>query len=148
MEDTYRIPLLKFWGVLLVPLQGDITDGTAASLSDEVLTEIARAGARAMIVDLTGVWMLDSHLCSVLSRLASSAALMGTRTVFSGMSPEIALTLQTMGAELPNVDSALTLENALELVGIRQERPAEPGGSQTDRSDFASWGHGPDDHWD
>jgi hypothetical protein len=67
--------------------------------------------------------MVDSHLCAVLSGLASSAKLMGTPTVICGMSPEIALTLQTMGIELKGVESALTVEEAFAALGLRVELP-------------------------
>ena len=118
--EEHRIPILQFWNVLLVPLQGDINDTVAAMLAEDVLERIHRSGAHALLLDLTGVWLLDSHLCSVLARLAASAQLMGTSTIISGMSPDVAHTLQTMGAELQNVETALTLESALELAGIRR----------------------------
>lgn len=123
--EAHRIPILQFWNVLLVPLQGDINDTVAAMLADDVLDEIHQSGAHALILDLTGVWLLDSHLCSVLARLAASAQLMGTRTIISGMSPEVAHTLQTMGAELHSVDTALSLESALELAGIHRLHPED-----------------------
>jgi len=119
--EVHRIPILQFWNVLLVPLQGDVNDTVAAMLADDVLEQIHRSGARALLLDLTGVWVLDSHLCSVLARLAASAQLMGTRTIISGMSPDVAHTLQAMGAELHNVDTALTLESTLELAGIQRQ---------------------------
>ena len=118
-----RIPVLGFWNILLVPVQGEVRDTTASLLWDEALDRIHHESARALIVDLSGAWMLDSHLCAMLSQLAAAAALMGTKTVFSGMTPEAALTLQTMGIDMPHVEFAQTLESALELVGIRHDDP-------------------------
>lgn len=117
---TERIPILSFWNVLLVPIQGEVNDSLALELCEEVLGRVHRGGVHALVIDLTAAWMIDSHLCAVLSRLATSASLMGTRTVFSGMSPEAALTVQTMGIDMPHVDAARTLATALELVGIRR----------------------------
>lgn len=117
----HRIPILAFWNILLLPVQGDMQDSMADLLWDETLDRIHRGEARALIVDLTGAWMIDSHLCALLSRMAAAASLMGTTTVFSGMSPEAALTLQTMGIEMPHVEFAQTLEGALELVGVRRD---------------------------
>ncbi len=125
-----RVPILGFWNVLLVPIQGELSDSLAATLCEDVLQRIHASSIRALIIDLTGAWMIDSHLCATLSRLATSASLMGTRTVFSGMSPEAALTLQTMGIDMPDVDSAQTLEAALELVGVKSE--AETIGPEED----------------
>jgi rsbT antagonist protein RsbS len=97
------------------------------------------------VIDVTGVWMIDSHLCAVLSHLASCARLMGTRTIISGLSPEIALTLQTMGVELQSMQTALTVEQALEMLGLRVVRPgqkksaaaAAPDGAARDRADLS-----------
>jgi rsbT antagonist protein RsbS len=116
--ELRRLPIIRLWGRVLVPLQGEITDEVAEQLTHEVLRAIHQSGARGLVLDLTGVWIMDSHLCAVLSNLASSAKLMGTPTVISGLSPEIAMTLQTMGVELGAVRTALTLEHALEILGL------------------------------
>src|SRR5512143_3338114 len=106
--ELRRLPIIRLWDRVLVPLQGEITDELA-----EVLKAIHQSGAVGLVLDLTGVWIMDSHLCAVLSNLAASAKLMGTPTIISGLSPEIAMTLQTMGVELHAVRTALSLEQAL-----------------------------------
>ena len=116
--DSRRLPIIKLWDRILVALQGEITDDLAEQLSHEVLTTIHQSGARGLVIDLTAVWLVDSHLCSVLSNLAAAAKLMGTPTILSGLSPEIAMTLQTMGVELEAVQTALTLEDALGMLGL------------------------------
>lgn len=119
MEDRFnRIPIIKLWGQLLVPLQGELSDSEAATLTQEVLQTIRSSEARGLVIDISGVWMMDSHLCAVLSRLAKSARLMGVKAVLSGMSPSIAMTLQTMGISLVDVETTGSLEEALELIGI------------------------------
>ncbi len=124
MEEQYeRIPIIKLWDQLLVPLQGDVTDERADRLSEEVLERLRTSDARGLVIDITGLWMVDSHLCATLSNLASSAQLMGTRTVICGMSPAIAMTLQTMGVEMRGVRMALDLEEALDWLGFRVVRP-------------------------
>jgi len=116
--ELRRLPIIKLWDRILVPIQGEITDDLAEMLSQEVLREIHESGAHGLVLDLTGVWIMDSHLCSVLSNLASAARLMGTPTIISGLSPEIAMTLQTMGVELKAVRTALSLEQALTMLGL------------------------------
>ncbi len=118
-RDTARIPIIPLWGNLIVPLQGDITDAQAAQLCSDVLRDIQRTGARGMVVDISGLWLVDSHLCAVLARLAASARLMGTRTVLCGMGADVALTLQSMGIQLEGVETALGLEEGLSLLGVK-----------------------------
>jgi rsbT antagonist protein RsbS len=116
--ELRRLPIIKLWDRILVPIQGEITDDLAEMLSQEVLREIHESGAHGLVLDLTGVWIMDSHLCSVISNLAGAARLMGTPTIISGLSPEIAMTLQTMGVELEAVRTALSLEQALTMLGL------------------------------
>jgi rsbT antagonist protein RsbS len=118
--DPTRLPIIKLWDQILVPLQGEITDAIAERLREDVLRTIHDSGAAGLVLDITGVWMMDSHLCSVLSRLASAARLMGASTILTGMSPDTAITLQTMGVELEGVRTALTVEDAFEFLGIRR----------------------------
>ena len=119
MDEAYNnIPIIKLWHLLLVPLQGEMTDDVAGRLMSEVLERIYRDGSSGLVIDITGLWILDSHLCSVLSQISDAAALMGAETVICGMKPEIALTLETMGVHLDNITSSLDLEGALALLGV------------------------------
>jgi len=119
IEDLDRLPIIKLWNLILVPMQGDITDALADRLRQNVLETINTSGAEGLVIDVTGVWMIDSHLCAVISNLAASARLMGTRSIICGMSAEIALTLQTMGVDLAGVQTALTVEEAFAMLGVR-----------------------------
>ncbi len=123
-NELFRIPVIKLWNNLVVPLQGEVSDELARRLADEVLTRIHDSGALGLVLDLTGVWLLDSHLCAVLSRVAEAASLIGARTIVSGLTPEAALTLQTMGAELRGATTALTLEEALGTLGVYARAPS------------------------
>lgn len=118
-QELGRIPIIRLWSLLLVPVQGELTDSHAEQLRHEVLGEIHVAGSEGLVLDVTGLWLMDSHLCAVLTRLAQAAALMGTRTIVCGMSAEVALTIQSMGLELRGVKTALTLEEALQSFGVR-----------------------------
>lgn len=113
-----KIPIIRLWHLLLVPVQGELTDSHAEQLRYEVLSEIHAAGSEGLVLDVTGLWIMDSHLCAVLTRLAQAAALMGTRTMVCGMSAEVAMTLQSMGLELRDVRTSLTLEEALQSFGV------------------------------
>ena len=117
-----RIPIIRLWRLLLVPVQGEITDTHAEQLRHEVLSEIHAQGSDGLVLDVTGLWLMDSHLCAVLTRLAQAAALMGTRTVVCGMSAEVALTLPSRGLELRAVRTSLTLEEALQSFGVAGPR--------------------------
>jgi rsbT antagonist protein RsbS len=129
MTDSDRLPVISVWNHILVPLQGEISDAIAERLVDQVLDTIRDTGAEGLIIDLTGIWMVDSHLCAVLSRLAAAARLMGAHSIMCGMNAQVAITLQTMGIDMEAVRTALTLEEAFKSLGIgRLERKDGPRG--------------------
>ena len=122
---SHDIPVIALWGQLLVPLQGDITDAQMAELSTGVLTRIAgRQSAEGLIIDASGVWIVDSHLCAALARLANAARLMGVPTIVCGLSGDVVLTLQAMGLELGGVVTSLGLDEALGELGITVQKSA------------------------
>jgi rsbT antagonist protein RsbS len=120
------LPLMKLWRTLLVPLQGEVTDDLAERIHCEVLDYIYQSDIDNIIIDITGLWLLDSHICAMLAALSSSARLMGARTVICGMSAEIAQTLQMMDIGLGNLDAALNVEEAFELIGMHVTRREQP----------------------
>src|SRR6187399_2476422 len=132
MENYERIPVIRLWHVILVPLQGEVSDTLAERLTEEVLQRVHSEEVSGLVIDITGLWLVDSHLCSVLSQIAAAASLMGARTIISGMKPEIAMALETMGISLQNVTTTLDLETALDLLGVRRTTgDAEGDGSYT-----------------
>lgn len=136
MDHRYEsIPIIRLFGVLLVPLQGDVTDSLSARLASEVLDRVHREPIVAVVLDVTGLFVVDSHLCATLSNIAEATSLMGARTFLTGMKPDIALTLETMGLGLRGVTTCMTLEDALLALGLRiegAERPADAGASDAD----------------
>lgn len=117
MGET-RTVIFALRGNLIVPLQGEIDDQQAEDLSEDVLRSIAEQAAASLVLDVTGISVIDSHFCAVLGRLATAASLMGTACLVVGMRPAIAMTLQEMGLELPGIRTALNLEDALVELGI------------------------------
>lgn len=124
-DESTRIPIIRLWQLLLVPLQGHVSDDMADALSHDVLETVHRSEVSGLVIDVTGLWLMDSHLCSLISKVALAAKLMGTKTTICGMSPEIAITLQAMGLEIGSVDTARTLEEALSGRGIVQTKSKE-----------------------
>ncbi len=115
-----RLPIIWLWDCMLVPLQGELSDAQAACLTQDVLEGIKSRGCEGLIIEVSGLWLVDSHLCASLADIACAARLMGTRTFLSGLRPEVALTLLAMDIPLRGFETALNLEQALEALGIRR----------------------------
>ena len=112
-----QIPILRLGSTLLVSIQIELRDAVAESLQADVLTEIARRGTNGLVVDISGLDMVDTYVARILAETGRMAKLMGTSTVLVGMRPEVAATLVRMGYTMEGVQTALDLDDGLELLG-------------------------------
>jgi rsbT antagonist protein RsbS len=110
------VPVLALGDVLLVTVQGELHDQTAEQLQQDITRRIARSGAAGIVIDISGVEIVDSFLGRVLAEIAATAGLMAARAVLAGMRPAVAITLVELGLTLPGLTTALDVERALELL--------------------------------
>ncbi|MFG2800941.1 STAS domain-containing protein [Streptomyces pseudovenezuelae] len=113
------VPVLALGDVLLVTLQGELHDGAAEQLQHDISQRIASSTAPVdgVVIDISGVEIVDSFLGRVLAEIAASSRLLAARTVLAGMRPAVAITLVEMGLTLPGLGTALDVERALALLG-------------------------------
>lgn len=117
-EVKHKVPVIKLWGQLVVSLQGEISDTTASALLTDVLCAIRDYQATGLVLDVSGVPLIDSHLCVTLAHIGAASKLMGTKAVLCGLSPEISSTLQSMGIELSQLTITKNLEEAMLSLGV------------------------------
>ncbi|GAA3831975.1 STAS domain-containing protein [Streptomyces phyllanthi] len=112
-----QVPVLRIGDVLLVTLQGDLHDGTAEQLQQDVSEAAADSRVNGVVIDLSGVEIVDSFLGRVLADIAAKTRLLAAETVVAGMRPAVAITLVELGLTLPGLRTALSTEEALRLLG-------------------------------
>ncbi|CAL9339160.1 STAS domain-containing protein [Streptomyces sp. enrichment culture] len=112
-----RVPVLRLGGVLLVTLQGDLHDGTAEQLQQDIGETVANSGVAGVVIDLSGVEIIDSFMGRVLSDIAAQTRLLAAETVVAGMRPAVAITLVELGLTLPGLRTALSTEEAMRMLG-------------------------------
>ncbi|WP_394817680.1 STAS domain-containing protein [Streptomyces doebereineriae] len=113
------VPVLALGDVLLITLQGELHDGAAEQLQHDISRRIASSPmpVAGVVIDLSGVEIIDSFLGRVLAEIAASARLLAARTILAGMRPAVAITLVELGLTLPGLSTALNVEKALSLLG-------------------------------
>ncbi|MEU6686668.1 STAS domain-containing protein [Streptomyces sp. NPDC046832] len=129
---TGHVPVLRLGDVLLVTLQGDLHDSTAQQLQQDLSETISRTGVRGVLIDISGVEIVDSFLGRVLAEIAAQAKLLAARTVVAGMRPAVAITLVELGLTLPGLSTALSTEAGMEL--LTRQSPAARSGSPRQES--------------
>jgi rsbT antagonist protein RsbS len=122
-----RIPILRVGDYLLISVQTHLHDAVVERLQDEVLTELAVRPAKGVVVDVSSGSVLDTFTARALARTAQMAALMGARTITSGLSPSVALTLVEMGFNARGVETAMDVNDAFsQLMRPKVRKDARP----------------------
>jgi rsbT antagonist protein RsbS len=118
----FTVPVLQLGDVLLVTLQGELHDGMAEQLQHDITDRISRTRVSGVVIDISGVEIVDSFLGRVLAEIAAGAKLLAARTVLAGMRPAVAITLVELGLTLPGMRTALDVERAMEMLGVTTRR--------------------------
>ncbi|MEU8757526.1 STAS domain-containing protein [Streptomyces chartreusis] len=112
-----HVPVLRLGRVLLVTLQGDLYDSTAEQLRQDIGRTVSDSAVDGVVIDLSGVEIVDSFMGRVLSDVAAMTRLLAAQTVVAGMRPAVAITLVELGLTLPGLRTALNTEEALRQLG-------------------------------
>lgn len=118
----FTVPVLQLGDVLLVTLQGELHDGMAEQLQEDITARISHTPVSGVVIDISGVEIVDSFLGRVLAEIAAGAKLLAARTVLAGMRPAVAITLVELGLTLPGLRTALDVERAMEMLGVTTRR--------------------------
>lgn len=116
MSASSAISVIVVRKTLMVTVPADPDDATVSALQEEVLRAMERLGAKGTILDISKVETFDSFFARTVAETASMVSLMGGRTVVVGMRPSVAVTATQIGISLGGIETALSVERALDLL--------------------------------
>ena len=108
------VPVLPISATTLVmPLVGALDSARLADLQEQSLTAIEEHGARRLLLDITGVPVVDTQVAQGLIRVVEAARLLGAEVVLVGVRPEVAQAVVSLGVNLATMRSYSDLRSAL-----------------------------------
>lgn len=109
-------PILEVWdGILCLPVVGMVDAARASAMTDKLLDGVVRKQARGVIVDLTGIDVIDTKTVDHLIKMAKEIKLLGAIPVITGISPGIAQTLTQIGVDLTGIQTLRSLQDGLRV---------------------------------
>lgn len=99
---------------LVAPLVGIFDHDRADRLIGRVLEQIEQRRAREVLLDVTGVPVIDTSAAQALLRCADATRLLGARTTLVGIRPEVAQALVGLGVDLAQLTTYASLQQGLE----------------------------------
>ena len=130
-----RIPILKLGQALLVTVQVDMHDRLAMALEEDLSSRIVATGARGVLIDISGLEIVDSFMGRMLDNIAAVSRLLDADTVVVGMRPAVAITLVELGLSLTGVKTALNVERGMDLIAKRLHGTGDPAEDADGRSE-------------
>jgi len=107
-------PVIDIWeDVVTLPIVGTFDTERALEMTERLLQRIVSRSARCVIIDLTGVDVVDSMTADHLIRMTKAAQLLGTFCVVTGIGPDVARTLVDLGVDLGNLTTVRNLKEGL-----------------------------------
>ena len=114
--------------VLLVTIQVDMHDRLATQLKEDLADRILQHGARGVLIEISGLDMVDSFIAGMLGAIARMAKIMDAETVIVGMQPAVAITLVEMGVVLVGIRYALNVESGMAALRTTLAEGRDDGG--------------------
>lgn len=107
-------PVIRLWeGILALPLIGMIESVRAAQVMENLLTAIVSQRASQVILDVTGVPVIDTSVATYLLKTVGAATLLGASCILVGISPQMAQTMVHLDVDFGRIATAASLEDGL-----------------------------------
>jgi len=125
-------PVIQLWDEIeLMPLIGMIDTGRAQQMIERLLNSIVETQSRVVVLDVTGVPIIDTDVARHLFKTVAAARMLGAEVIVTGIRPEAAQTLVRLGIDLETLRTSGTLwsgvARAFRLIG-KQVAPLDEGG--------------------
>jgi rsbT co-antagonist protein RsbR len=108
--------------VLVLPLVGTIDSARSSRIMETLLTGVQEHAAEVVIIDITGVPIVDTAVANHLIQATRAATLLGAHCVLVGVSAEVAQTLVQLGVNLSTLVTRSNLQAGITYALARQGR--------------------------
>lgn len=122
-----HIPILKQRNCLIASIQAAVSDEDLVTLREQLIQQVGQYRSAGIILDVTGLDVLDSFSVRILRDMALIMRLRGANTAIVGIQPNVALTMVQQGLTLEGIYTALDLEEGLAYFDAREKYVSDYG---------------------
>jgi rsbT co-antagonist protein RsbR len=115
--EELSTPLLSISDTtLIMPLIGAIDSKRAQQIIDTLLSGISQNQAQQVILDITGISVVDTSTAAMIIQMAQAVRLLGARIILTGIRPEIAQTIVSLNIDFVDIITLSTLQSGIAYV--------------------------------
>jgi rsbT co-antagonist protein RsbR len=113
-------PVIQVWErILALPIIGSLDTARAQTMIERLLDRIVATESEIVILDITGVPVVDTAIAKHLVETVTAARLLGAEVLVVGLTTQVALTMVHLGLDLSGVTTRTTMARGLELAFAR-----------------------------
>lgn len=105
-------------GIMLAPIIGNFDSRRAEALTGHLLQTVSLQRSRLLILDISGVALIDSGVAASLERLIMAVRLLGCDVTMTGVTPAVAAALVSLDITFAGISLASTPQQALMRSGL------------------------------
>ena len=139
-----RVPLQVSQGCVVASIQVDLSEAVLQRLRSDLLELIERTGATGVILDVSGISIMDGRDFEQLRKTMAMAQLMGASSVVAGLQPGVVASLVDLGVETEDLVAALDLDDAFRIMETRR---VDPNNAEVEEEDDHGLDAAPANHF-
>ena len=124
-HNVLRVPLQLVRNCAVASIQVDLSESVLAQFRTDLLAMLQRTNAASVILDMSGLEVMDLVEFEALRQTVGMARLMGARTIFSGFRAGVVSALVELDADVDSIDAALNLDAAFDALEAEPETELE-----------------------
>jgi rsbT antagonist protein RsbS len=110
-----HIPLQISQNCVVASIQVDLTEDLLEQFRQDLLEKLHSSEAKGVIIDVSGVEIMDLTDFKILKDTVTMAGMMGAKTIIAGLQPGVISALIDLGADIDGINAALNLDDAFVL---------------------------------
>lgn len=122
-------------GCLVIPIQAELTDESALGIQGDILERAKDPAVKGVIIDVSGVNIIDAYLGRVIFDTAKMVSLLGASAVITGFKPGVVASFIDLGIEAGGIRTAINIEQGLALLNPVAEAVAQSEDAEEDTLD-------------
>jgi rsbT co-antagonist protein RsbR len=108
-------PIIQIWDdVLALPIVGIVDSHRSEDMMVSLLNEVVEKQSRCVIIDITGVDVVDTKTADHFIKMVKAVKLLGAECIITGISPDIAQTLTHIGVDMAGIQTRRNVQQGLQ----------------------------------
>ncbi|GEM_PF-729978 len=114
--EPVKITIHETQGCLVLPIQEELSKEAAQQIQRSLLEQVHGKSVKGVVIDLSGVKILDGALWEIFSKTAQMVKMLGAPSVITGLSPGVVASIIDLNLEINGLTTAMNLKDALEIL--------------------------------